>query len=122
MGLAYAEIELSNPRRGDIPPVRVVSLADTGANMLCIPARLAAQLDLETAEHRAIVLADGSRTTVPYVGPIRVAFENRCCFVGAFAMGDEVVLGAVPMEDMDLIVSPLTRTVMANPDSGGLRA
>jgi hypothetical protein len=35
--------------------------------------------------------------------------------VGAFVMGDEVVLGAVPMEDMDLVVSPLTREVTVNP-------
>ena len=27
-------------------------------------------------------------------------FENRNCFVGALVLGDEVLLGVVPMEDM----------------------
>jgi hypothetical protein len=32
-------------------------------------------------------------------------------------MGDEVLLGAIPMEDLDLVVQPLTRTVTVNPAS-----
>ena len=30
-------------------------------------------------------------------------------------MGDEVLLGAVPMEDLDLVVVPSERRVIANP-------
>jgi clan AA aspartic protease len=116
MGLTYANIELSNPRQPERAPVRVVALADTGANMLCIPEHVATALDVETMEQRSILLADGRRVDVPYVGPIQVRFEKRSCFVGAFMMGDEVVLGAVPMEDMELIVSPVTREVMVNPE------
>ena len=37
---------------------------------------------------------------VPYAGPIEILFENRNCFVGALVLGDEVLLGVVPMEDM----------------------
>ena len=32
-------------------------------------------------------------------------------------MGDEVLLGAVPMEEMDLVVNPRDRSVDVNPDS-----
>jgi hypothetical protein len=32
-------------------------------------------------------------------------------------MGDETLLGAIPMEDMDLVVRPLTREVTVNPES-----
>jgi hypothetical protein len=32
-------------------------------------------------------------------------------------LGDEVLLGAVPMEDMDLVVSPSHRKVVVNPES-----
>ena len=46
---------------------------------------------------------------VPYVGPIKVTFGNRFCYVGALVLGDEVLLGAVPMEDMDLVVNPRTQ-------------
>ena len=42
---------------------------------------------------------------------------GRSCFTGAVVSGDEVLLGAVPMEDMDLVVEPAKRSVIANPDS-----
>jgi hypothetical protein len=38
-------------------------------------------------------------------------------FAGAVVIGDEVLLGAIPMEDMDLILIPRTRTVDVNPAS-----
>jgi len=64
-----------------------------------------------------VTLADGSNSTVPYVGPIRVQFEKRQCFVGALVLGDEVLLGAVPMEDMDLVLNPARQEVTVNPAS-----
>jgi hypothetical protein len=48
---------------------------------------------------------------------VEVTFGNRSCFVGALVLGDEVLLGAVPMEDLDLVISPGRRTVEVNPDS-----
>ena len=62
-------------------------------------------------------LADGSKRMVSYVGPVEVRFGKRRCFVGAMVLGDETLLGAIPMEDMDLIVRPLTREVTVNPAS-----
>jgi len=32
-------------------------------------------------------------------------------------MGDQVLIGAIPMEDMDLVVVPRTRTLEVNPRS-----
>ncbi len=83
--------------------------------MLCMPEHVALQLDLEENRKREVTTADGSRHKVSYVGPIEVTFENRNCFVGALVMGDEVLLGAVPMEDMDLIISPAHRKLVVNP-------
>jgi hypothetical protein len=54
-------------------------------------------------------LADGSKTLVPCVGPLGLRFEIRQCFVGALVMGDEVLVGAISMEDMDLVVLPAGR-------------
>ena len=54
---------------------------------------------------------------VSYVGPIEVKFENRSCFTGALVLGDEVLLGAIPMEDMDLILQPSLRKVTVNPQN-----
>ena len=92
-------------------------MVDTGALMLCIPSHDAVQLKLEKNSDREITTADGRKQIVPYVGPLEVVFENRSCFVGALVLGDEVLLGAVPMEDMDLIVSPAHRRIIINPDS-----
>lgn len=59
----------------------------------------------------------GGRLQVPYVGPLRADFQDRCCFVGALVLGDEVLIGAVPMEDMDLVVNPALQRLEADPRS-----
>ena len=115
MGLTYSKIKLSNPRNTSLLPVEINALVDTGALMLCIPQSVAFQLELEELDKRPVTIADGSSHVVPYVGPIRIDFENRFCFVGALVIGDETLLGAVPMEDMDLIVHPATQKLMPNP-------
>jgi len=46
-----------------------------------------------------------------------VRFHNRRCFTGAMVMGDEVLLGAIPMEDMDLVLKPQLQSLDVNPDS-----
>lgn len=97
--------------------MRVRALADTGALVLCIPQHIALQLGVEAESEREVTLADGQKQKVPYAGPVRVAFDGRICFAGALIFVDEVRLGAVPMEDMDLVVSPSRRTVTANPES-----
>jgi len=117
MGHLFAEIRLSNPRRSELKPLVVNALVDTGALMLCIPEHIVVQLDLQTESLREVTVADGRAMKVPYAGPVQVNFEDRLCFVGALVMGDEVLLGAVPMEDMDLLLSPSRQTVVVNPSS-----
>ena len=92
-------------------------LVDTGVIHLCIPKHLALQLKLSTLEEREVTLADGSRQLIPYAGPIKINFANRTAFVGVMIMGDEVLLGAIPMEDMDVVIHPATRTLIVNPES-----
>jgi clan AA aspartic protease len=118
MGYVHAQLSLSNPRLGaSLEAMKVNALVDTGSLMLCIPEHIRTQLNLEEAEKREVTTADGRTHLVPYVGPVQVRFENRSCFVGALVMGDEVLLGAVPMEDMDLVISPARRTITTNPQS-----
>jgi clan AA aspartic protease len=115
MGLVYSKIKLSNPRIPELHPVELSALVDTGALMLCIPHSISLQLELVELDKRPVTIANGTSHLVPYVGPIRVDFENRFCFVGALVVGDETLLGAVPMEDMDLVVHPASRSLMVNP-------
>lgn len=117
MGLVNGKVSLRNPRLPKLAPVDVVALADSGAVHLCIPEHIQIQLKLEAIDNKEVTLADGSKKLVPYVGPIELRFKNRVGFAGALVMGDQVLLGAIPMEDMDLIIIPKTRTLDVNPDS-----
>ncbi len=117
MGHIHAEIQLKNPKLPELKPIAVKAMVDTGSLMLCIPEHIAIQLKLETNSQREVTVADGRKKMVSYVGPIEVSFENRSCFVGALLLGDEVLLGAVPMEDMDVIISPSRRKLIVNPES-----
>jgi hypothetical protein len=85
-----------------LKPVEADAMADTGALFLCISNEVRLQFQLEPTSHKDVETADGKRTLCPYVGPIRVRFENRECYVGAVVIGEEVLLGMVPMDDMDL--------------------
>jgi len=115
MGIARAKIRLENPTRRDIKIVEAEALVDAGSLFLCLPEAVRLQLHLQETSKKEVTTADGKRQVCPYVGPVRVQFENRECYVGAVVLGDEVLLGAVPMEDMDLVIIPSARKVVPNP-------
>jgi len=117
MGLVDGNLVLRNPRLPDLDPVDVVALVDSGATHLCIPEHVQIQLQLEAIDSKEVTSADGTKKLVPYVGPIELHFKNRIGFAGALVMGDQVLLGAIPMEDMDLVIVPKTRTIDINPNS-----
>ena len=117
MGLIHAEVGLSNPRRSELASLTVSALVDTGAITLCIPEHVAVQLSLSELEKREVATADGRHVPVPYVGPVQIRFENRSCFTGALVLGDSVLLGSIPMEDMDLVINPRKQCVTVNPES-----
>lgn len=108
-------LSLRNPRLPESRSVEVEALADTGSTFLIIPEHIRLQLALEEHDQKEVTLADGSRKKLAYVGPIEARFKNRSAFVGAIVMGDQVLLGAIPMEDMDLVVFPQDRRVDINP-------
>jgi clan AA aspartic protease len=117
MGIINTEIELSNPSNPKLKPLAVKALVDTGAMTICIPQHVAIQLHLQEIEKREVTTADDRTHIVPYVGPIQIRFQNRNCFTGALVIGDSVLLGAVPMEDMDLVIEPSSWTITVNPKS-----
>ena len=117
MGITYADISVENPfqkRRLDLR-----ALVDSGSVFFTVPVHVALQLGFDTTEvgTREVVLADGSRKSVPMIGPVRVHFADRYCDLSALVMGDEPLFGAVPMEMMDLVLNPSTQTLTVNPDS-----
>ena len=117
MGLVNAKLLLTNPKKPELEPVETEALADSGAVHLCITEHIRIQLQLDEIDKKEVTLADGSQELVPYVGPIELRFKNRVGFAGALVMGDQTLLGAIPMEDMDLVIIPKTRTLDVNPGS-----
>jgi len=117
MGLVAAKVLLGNPKDARLEAIEVETLVDSGAVHLCIPEHIQIQLKLEEIAKKEVTLADGSKKVVPYVGPVQIRFKNRVGFTGALVMGDQVLLGAIPMEDLDLVVLPKERTLAVNPSS-----
>jgi clan AA aspartic protease len=129
MGLIYANIELINAidlgmsKRSiigidEIKRLNVNMLVDIGSEYMCINETIQQQLDLPVLEKRKVVLADGSVVEYDVVGPIEVRFENRRCSVDAMVIpgNNEPLLGAIPMEDMDVLIHPHKRQLMVNPE------
>ena len=117
MGLIHADIVLSNPTIEILQPIAAIALVDTGALFLCIPQHIAIQLQLKEFEKREVMVADGSKKLVPYVGPIKINCLNRMCLTGALVLGEMVLLGAIPIEDMDLVIHPAQLTITVNPNN-----
>jgi clan AA aspartic protease len=103
MELEHANIVLSNPVKAELRPIEARCLLNKEATYLCIPKHIAAQLQIDILETREIALADGGGRSVPYAGPIKVTFDNRSCFAGTLVVGNEVVLGVIPLEDLGLM-------------------
>jgi clan AA aspartic protease len=129
MGLTYADIELINA--GDIEMARrfiigqeevkrlhVNMLIDTGAYNLCINESIQAQLELPFIEKRKGQLANGSVEDYDFVGPVVIKFKNRQTVCNALVLqGDnEPLLGAIPLEDMDVLIHPLKQELIVNPE------
>ena len=128
MGMIHIELELTNGgdlelvRRGALKPdevrrMKVQALVDSGAYMLAINENIQRQLGLAKVDERLAELADGTLTTYDVVGPIEVRIPHRRCNVDAMVLpGDaEVLLGAIPMEDMDLVINPKKQTIEVDP-------
>jgi len=129
MGLVYAEIELINGgdlelvRRGfmdkdEVKRMWVTALVDTGSYMLAINENIQEQLQLPVLEKRKAQLATGQIIECDVVGPVELRFENRETTCRAMVLpGDsEVLLGSIPLEDMDVLIHPLRQELIVNPD------
>ena len=118
MGLVHAQIKLNNPQQSALATISTQALVDTGALHLCIPEAMSRQLNLAAERVRRVTFADGRSVEAPYVGPVRVEVAGRTCFTGAMVFGDEVLLGAIPMDDLDLLVDPARQELVPRDPRG----
>ena len=128
MGLIYANVILRNGEdvmelrkkkitEGEVRKMEVKVLVDSGAIIMAINETIKAQLGLETYERDFAQLADGSSMELDLVWPIEVRFGNRKAMVEAFVLpGDaEPLLGAIPMEKMDVLIDVGRQELIINP-------
>ncbi len=119
MGMVHANIEIINAAdleladrmqigEEEIRRIEISCLVDSGAVMLTINEDIREALGLRIKDHRPSQLADGRRIMLPVAGPVEVRFEGRFCTTNALVLPDdnEPLLGAIPMEEMDLWINP----------------
>ncbi len=128
MGLVYADIEIFNYAdetlcedgylpKDKIRKMQVNAMADSGAIRLSINENIKQQLGLRVRQQLNISLADGTKRTLDVAGPIRLKFKDRDCITDAFVLpnNEEPLIGAVPMELMDLVIIPSENKLVYNP-------
>ena len=119
MGIVHAEITLKNlidmsdAERGiikdsEVRQTTVSAIVDTGAITLVINEDIRQKLGLKIKGKRRAALADGAARDYEVTEPVSVHWKNRDSLCKAYVMpnSNQVLLGAIPMEDMDLIVNP----------------
>jgi len=128
MGLTYAKIELVNQyneykcadgdlEKSKIRSVEVNMLIDNGAMRMAINEEILNKLGLKRGFIMRASLADGSIRTLELVSGIKVCFGDRSCYTDAFVLpgNTEPLLGAIPLEAMDLAVIPSENKLQYNP-------
>lgn len=129
MGLVYADVELINgedlalARRHvigeeEVKRIHVNILVDTGSYMLAINENIKEQLQLPVVETRKAQTATGHIVECEVVAPVELRFKNRSTTCRAIVLpGDaEPLLGAIPLEDMDVLIHPLRQELIVNPE------
>jgi clan AA aspartic protease len=128
MGLVHAKLTLVNAddlaflrrkkiEKNEVRQAEVTMLVDSGAYMMAINEVMKEQLGLFVVDKRKAQLADGSVQEFDIAGPIDVRFENRKATCNAMVLpGDtEMLLGAIPMEEMDVLIHPNKNLLIVNP-------
>ncbi len=128
MGLVHADILLVNPfdavsaesgilPQEDVRKIEVRALVDSGAMPLTINEEIALQLDLKVRDQVDVALADGTHHKCDLVGHVDIRFKNRSTSCRALVLpgADEVLLGVIPMEGMDVMIDPVTQQLVLPP-------
>ena len=124
MGIVYAEITLKNSldvgkaeegliKEPEIRQTTVTAMVDTGAGTLVINEELRMRLGLKIKGLRRATFANEVKEICKVTEPVEIHWENRSSAVRALVVPDssEVLLGAIPLEDMDLMVDPVRQVL-----------
>jgi len=103
---------LEEVRRIDVPD----AVVDTGAKMLSLPRRFIEQLGLQFLQARSVVTSTGP-TTVDTYGLVKLTVMGREAPLDVAALPDEcpVLLGYIPLEQLDFVVDPTNQRLIGDP-------
>jgi predicted aspartyl protease len=106
--------DIGNAREGLIPEskirgITVDAMPDTGAWTLVINEETRQKLGLAVEGSIASTLADGSTIRYGQTEAVKIQWENRSTTQQALLVPDahDILLGALPLEAMDLMVDPV---------------
>jgi clan AA aspartic protease len=124
MGITYTEITLKNAgdrvrveegliKEKDIRQVTVEAMVDTGAGTLVITDAICKQLGLRIQGLRNATVAGGGKALCKVTEPVAIHWQDRFAACNALVIAGEgtVLLGAIPLEDLDLVVNPVKQIV-----------
>ncbi|MDR1177982.1 MAG: hypothetical protein LBK64_04070 [Spirochaetaceae bacterium] len=130
MGVVRTEITLVNiedqgvANRGYIPQdqvrqLTVSAVVDTGAwtgtkGPLVINEETREKLGLRIRKTNSGTLADGTKGEYSMAGPLEITWKDREAVCEAIVLpnAEEILLGAIPLEAMDLMVHPLKEEIV----------
>jgi clan AA aspartic protease len=86
--------------------------------MLAINENIQEQLQLPIVEKRKVQLANGHIGEYDVVTSVEVRFKNRRTLCNAIVLpgNSEPLLGAIPLEDMDVVIHPARQELMVHPN------
>ena len=97
----------------EIRTLKVEAMPDTGAWTLVINEEVRQKLGLTIESEAQSTLADGKTSTYPITEGVKIRWKKRSTVLPAVVVADakKVLLGALPLEAMDLIVDPVRQTL-----------
>ena len=125
MGTVEADITLYNVadktlaqygyiKTTEIRTMAVRAVVDTGAASLIINEEQCRILGLRIEEERSLKMANGSRVNCKITEPVDIYWKDRHwpCSAVVVPGAESVLLGAIPLEGMDLMINPKTQELV----------
>ena len=116
--LDVCNVQLGNIKENEIRQMTVQAIVDTGAWTIIINDDTRKKLGLLDKGLGEATLADGQKEEYPMVGPLEIWWKNRrfTCDALVLPTAPDILLGAFPLEAMDLTINPLRELVGVHGD------